>query len=358
MRVHDKPSDWNGKQLAADRGWTFGFSPAQQQRLREVTRRQAARGLDLFGYGRADFPFGDALDVLDRAMAVVRHGRGIALLKGLPAEGMSEAEYRLLTWALGLHLGVAVPQGKATHYISDVRDVGTVYKSPTGRGYASNAALDYHSDASDIVLLSCLRPAKAGGETRVSSGVRVHNRLVREAPDLAATLYRPFWYSRQGEEAPDEEPAYRMSIYGEKDGDLFMRLVRKNITFAQGIPGVPAIADVQTAALDAMDALAADGELVHSLYLEPGDIQILNNYALLHSRTGFEDHPEPERQRLLFRLWLAAPGFGALPDGWESYYRSTAADSIRGGIRGQHYTAAYAAFERRQCAELGMRFVP
>ncbi len=356
MRIHDMAAAWTARDLAAARGWALGFSPAQRQRLRDLVKRQAESGRDLLDFTRADFPFGDALEVLDRAMAIVRHGLGIVVLKDFPAADMSEDEYRLLTWAVGLHLGVAVPQGKASHYISDVRDVGTVYKSRTGRGYSSNAALDFHTDASDIVLLSCLRTAKQGGRSIASSGVAVHNRLVATRPDLAAILYRDFWFSRQGEEAQDEKPAYAIPIYGEKDGRLYMRHIRKNVTFAQGLPGVPPLTAEQTEAMDAMDGLAADGEFAHSLDLEPGDIQILNNYAALHSRTGFEDHPEPERQRLLFRLWLAAPGFGALPDGWERFYRNTAADSIRGGFRGQHYDDRKRAFERRQCADLGMRF--
>lgn len=358
VRIHEKPSAWSGRELAAAPGWKIGFSREQQQRLRDITRRQAARGIDLLDYRRADFPFGDCLEVLARAMTVVRDGLGIALVKDFPVEGMTEAEYQLLTWAIGLHLGVAVPQGKATQYIAPVRDTGTVYKSRTGRGYSSNAALDYHTDASDIVLLACQRAAKTGGETKVSSGVRAHNRMLRENPDLAALLYQDFWYSQQGEEAPGEAPAYQMSIFGEREGALYIRYVRKNITFAQGLPGVPELTPAQVAALDRLDALADDEELVHSLYLEPGDIQILNNYAVLHSRTGFEDHADPEKQRLLFRLWLAAPGFGALPRGWERYYRSTAADSSRGGIRGHHYTEACARFEQRQCADMGMTFLP
>jgi len=358
VRIHDTPSAWSGQELAAAPGWKIGFTREQQRRLRDITKTQAARGIDLLDYERADFPFGDCLEVLARAMAIVRGGLGIALVKDFPAEGMTEEEYKLLTWAIGLHLGVAVPQGKMTEYITPVRDIGTVYKSPTGRGYSSNAALDYHTDASDIVLLACQRAAKAGGETKVSSGVRAHNTMLRENPDLLALLYRDYWYSQQGEEVPGEPPAYPMSIFGEKRGALYLRLVRKNITFAQGLPGVPEMTDAQVAALDRLDELAADEAFVHSLYLEPGDIQILNNYAVLHSRTGFEDHAEPEKQRLLFRLWLAAPGFGELPDGWERYYRSTEADSSRGGIRGHHYSEACARFERRQSAAMGMTFLP
>jgi hypothetical protein len=37
---------------------------------------------------------------------------------------------------------------------------------------------------------------------------------------------------------------------------------------------------------------------------EQGDIQILSNHGILHSRKGFEDFPEPERKRDLLRLWL------------------------------------------------------
>jgi hypothetical protein len=38
--------------------------------------------------------------------------------------------------------------------------------------------------------------------------------------------------------------------------------------------------------------------------LEQGDIQILNNYAVLHARDEFEDWPEEDRHRHLLRLWI------------------------------------------------------
>jgi hypothetical protein len=50
--------------------------------------------------------------------------------------------------------------------------------------------------------------------------------------------------------------------------------------------------------------------------LQQGDIQLINNYVVMHSRTEYEDWPEPERKRHMLRLWLAfrddwpmAPGF-------------------------------------------------
>ena len=45
---------------------------------------------------------------------------------------------------------------------------------------------------------------------------------------------------------------------------------------------------------------------MYDIALEPGDIQIANNLSVLHQRTEFVDHAEPERKRHLLRLWLAA----------------------------------------------------
>jgi hypothetical protein len=41
--------------------------------------------------------------------------------------------------------------------------------------------------------------------------------------------------------------------------------------------------------------------------LELGDIQFINNYTTLHSRTGFVDGPEPHQKRHMLRLWLKLP---------------------------------------------------
>ncbi|GAA2711440.1 TauD/TfdA family dioxygenase [Micromonospora olivasterospora] len=38
--------------------------------------------------------------------------------------------------------------------------------------------------------------------------------------------------------------------------------------------------------------------------LRAGDMQLLNNHVVVHVRTAYSDHPEPERRRDLIRLWL------------------------------------------------------
>ena len=253
--------------------------------------RQAYRpGQPLIEYRRDDFDFGAALPVLHAAFAETRDGRGIALVRGLPRDALSEPEFELLTWAIGLHAGVPRPQGKATHYLSAVRDVGTVYRSGTGRGYSSNAELDFHTDGADVVALTCFNTAKAGGMSMVSSSVTAHNIMVAERPDLAALLHGTFHFSRQAEQAPDEAPFYPHPIYAEHGGRLHSRWNRNRITSAQKLPGVPPLSAAQHAAIDLLDEILRRPAVMYAMHLAPGDMQLLNSHVTLHSRTEFEDH--------------------------------------------------------------------
>jgi alpha-ketoglutarate-dependent taurine dioxygenase len=61
---------------------------------------------------------------------------------------------------------------------------------------------------------------------------------------------------------------------------------------------------LETAALAFFDAVAEDPAFVLEMELEPGDIQFVNNYTILHGRTAFDDDPAPDRKRHLVRLWL------------------------------------------------------
>jgi hypothetical protein len=40
--------------------------------------------------------------------------------------------------------------------------------------------------------------------------------------------------------------------------------------------------------------------------MQPGQMQILNNRIIVHGRTPYVDHDEPDKRRHLLRLWLRA----------------------------------------------------
>jgi hypothetical protein len=164
--------------------------------------------------------------------------------------------------------------------------------------------MPYHSDGSDLVGLMCLRKAKSGGISTVANAVLAHNEMVRTRPDLAAVLYQPQIYDFRGEEQPGRAPTYEVPIFTRHRDRLFVRYIRPYIESARRHPGVPALTPAQREAFDLLDRLCRDPGSNVYMDLQPGDMQFINNYHVLHARTAFEDHPEPGRKRFLKRLWL------------------------------------------------------
>ena len=352
----DSPAAWNAAGLEADRKhWTFALDERARRDLLASLRRVQDPAKSLFDYRREEFDLGCAWPVIAAAFEEVKRGRGVALIRGLPRAGLDEKSFELLTWAIGLNAGVGRPQGKASHYISAVRDVGTAYRTGTGRGYSSNAELDFHTDSADIVVLSCYNKAASGGMSITTSSLAAYGRMQQEQPEQVAWLHRPIHFSRQGEQAPDEAPSYPHPVFDEAGGKLYSKWNVNRVTSAQKLDGVPRLTAPHREALETFDRLVRRADLAHSMWLEPGDLQIINSHVTLHSRTDFTDHDDPAQKRLLFRLWLAPPDGDRLPESWRVLYKAVEPGTVRGGIIGQHHDARCQAFERRQAHALVMR---
>ncbi|EDP66622.1 hypothetical protein BAL199_16213 [alpha proteobacterium BAL199] len=345
---------WRVEHMQRDRSWIFTLDDRSRAQLARAARDAFDPDRRLFDYSRADFDLGPAWAVIAAAAREVHFGLGVTLVKGLPREELSAEEFRLLNWAIGLNLGVARPQGKASQYMSEVRATGTDYRSAGGRGYSSNAGLDFHVDSCDLVTLACYNKAKAGGQSMVSSSVTAWQILVAERPDLAEVARQDFHFSRNQEEAADETPFYGQPLFDFEGGRLFCKWNRNRVRTAQDLEGVPPMSQAQRDCADLLDAILQRPEVMFTMWLEPGDLQIMNNHVMLHSRTAFEDFAEPERKRLLYRLWLAPPDSVRLPETWRPYFRSIDPGTVRGGFRGHHHGETCRSFERRQAESLGM----
>ena len=269
------PAAWTVDSLNAGPSWIYELDDRARRDLTLAVRKGLDPARTLFDYTRGDFDLGAAWKPIAGALKEIKDGTGFAILRGLPREGLSQDEFALLTWAIGLHTGVARPQGKASQYQSAVRDAGVVYRSGKGRGYSSNADLDFHTDSADIVLLTCYNVAASGGMSMVSSSVTAHNILARERPDLAALLHEPFYFSRQQEEAPDEAPYYPNPIFDVASGVLCSKWNRNRLRSAQAMEGVPRLTASQAEALDLLDDILRRPDVMHAMYLRPGDMQVL-----------------------------------------------------------------------------------
>lgn len=350
----DHPAAWTVSALQADPSWRFRLDEQAAAQLAAAVKNAYDPDRPLFDYRREDIDLGAAGGTIAAAVGEAHHGRGIALVHGLPRAALSEPEFRLLNWAIGLHAGVARPQGKATQYISEVRDAGVDYRAAGGRGYSSNAKLDFHVDGADIATLGCFNKARSGGQSMITSSLTAFAALQAERPDLAEIAHQTFYFSRQHEETEDEGPFYGQPLIDYCEGHTFAKWNRNRVQSAQRFDDCPRLTDAQRKCIDVMDAILQRAENMFTMYLEPGDLQIFNNHVMLHSRTDYEDFEKPEEKRLLYRLWLAPPDSVRLPETWWDFYRSTEPGTVRGGIRGHAHTDECRAWEARQAADLGM----
>ena len=354
------PRAWQAEVLRSDVSWIQRLSEPEVAGFDAALEHARQLGKDWLDMTGADVPLNDpARDALRRAFESTQTGYGICLLKGFPVQRWSVEDARLVHWGVGLHAGLARPQNRASQVMNDVRDEGGSYKVKGGRGYNTNAGLDFHGDSCDVVALLCLKAAKSGGTSLVSSSMSVCEEIARVRPDLVPVLKAPFHHSYQGAGDPDKPPFYACPILGDHPEYFAFRANRKNVVAAQrDFEDVPRLTGAQQEALDLLDELLPDPRFCFSMQLEEGDMQLLNNYVVLHSRTDFEDHAEPERKRHLLRLWLAIPQSQPLPAQWETYFGDVRPGSVRGGVRGNELTAAYLDFEARQAHEKGMQLKP
>lgn len=349
---------WEAADLAVDSSWTYRLSPTDIVDLEQALAFALRANKSLFAMTPADFPLSEAFSaVLAQIMRTLQTGTGVYLLKGVTVSRWSTEQLRILFWGLGLHLGVARPQGRTSLYLTDVRDVGTDYRSSTGRGYNSNAALDFHTDTGDIVGLMCLRTAASGGESAIVSAIKVHNVMLKKHPSALQYLYEPMHFSRQGDAALDEKPYYRSSVFGQAYGHFaaFVRPSHHILNAQKDFQELPRLSSDQEQALEVLHDTIQDEGLCFRMYLEPGDIQFMNNYTVIHARTNYIDHAEPELKRHLMRLWLAVPQGQPLPSLWQDAMKDISPCAVRGGVRGCNITPEATAYEQRLAQHHGMR---
>lgn len=307
------PSAWKGADMATRTDWIHVFDEEQVAEIDRALRAVQAKGLTLPEIGREQFPLPRTSALLETCGKEVENGLGFVLLRGFPADRYTDEEVGIVFWGLGTYLGLPVTQNPRGELLGHVKDYGRKFGNLDVRGYETNARLSFHSDGCDVVGLMCLRRAKAGGESSVVSALTLHNEILERHPEYLEMLYRGFHYIRR-EAANTDAPVtpHRIPTFGQVDGLVSCRYIRAQIEAAATKTGKP-LSALEIEALDFIDAVAHDPAIRLDMDLTVGDIQLCNNYAMLHSRTDFEDYPEPEKRRHMLRLWLTSRQRRPLP---------------------------------------------
>jgi alpha-ketoglutarate-dependent taurine dioxygenase len=265
-----------------------------------------------------EFDLAHCRAAMARVRTLLDDGVRFALVDRLPLDELSPEAATAIYWLLSSLVARPVAQKLDGTMVYDVHDTGAAALPGSGvRPDKTNIELKPHNDNSynttppDYVALLCVRPAQRGGRSLVSSFLTTHNLMRERHPDLLPRLYQPFWFDRQREFFPGEAPIFSAPVY-EYDGVLRARFSAHQINGGYVLKG-EAIDDAGRRAIAALLEMFADPTLTLAFDLEPGQLQFVNNRAIGHSRTAFEDFAEPARRRHLVRLWLRDHGRRAYP---------------------------------------------
>lgn len=311
---YQHPSAWRGPELAQRTDWLVWLDAQDVAELEQALASAKAAGLGIPQLSREHVNAPRIAQKMAKMRQMVEDGYGFALVRGLPRERYSKADAALIYWIIGTQVGKAYAQNAHGDMLGHVRDLGADYRSnPKARGYQTRLHLPFHADSTDVVALLCLQKAKSGGASRIVSSTALHNEILARRPDLWALLCDTFCIDRRGEENPGQKPYYTSPCFQMHEGRLYVRYNRTYVEAAQRYDGVPPLTAAHREAFDLMDALCNDPAFYLDMAFEPGDMQFVCNYTVLHSRAEYEDWPEPERKRHLLRLWLNTPTFANPP---------------------------------------------
>lgn len=333
LPVFENAQCWYGGELQQRTDWIHELTSSEQFEIRRAIGKAIADGADLVSMAAADFPMETLGARLQRIGHEIKHGRGFALIRGLDTMDLTLQEKAYAFRGVGAHFGEAVSQNAKGHVLGHVANLGMDYSDPTTRGYQTPAELRFHTDAADIVGLMCIRASRSGGLSRIASSTTVWNEAVRRRPDLAAELLEAYSFTRWGEVRPGQRPHFDIPLFREHDGRMIAVFIAGAIEKAQDLPGVTPLTPRRREAIALVNELAGEDGIRLDMAFQPGDMQFLLNHATLHSRTAYEDWPEPERRRHLLRLWLACPDGPALPGYMTTEFQGSTASGRPDGVR-------------------------
>jgi hypothetical protein len=311
-RAIASPSAWKAADVADASRWTDHLAPADLAEIKRAVAHAVASGRNAATLTRADFPLPTLRSRIDAWAEELHAGRGFVLIRGFPVDELETDEVELAYMGIGLHLGTPVSQDAHGSLLGHVTDLGRPRSGPAVRLYTTTERQDFHTDGADVVGLLCLQRAKSGGESRIASAAAVYNEILRREPALLEVLYAPMFWDRNDEQSPGEAPFYQLPAIHDVNGRPRIFYIGWYIRDAQRHGDVPRLTEEQLAAMALIESIANDPAFYVEMDFRPGDIQLLNNAVILHSREAYVDHDEAERKRHLLRLWLSTHDFASV----------------------------------------------
>ncbi|KAK9845169.1 hypothetical protein WJX84_011671 [Apatococcus fuscideae] len=305
LTIIDHPSDWTSASLKGrEQEYTYQWTAADTQELDDAVKRvqpSISTEDDVLKLSKADFHLPQLSAKLVAIGKEVTHGRGFHLVKGFPID----------IYRNDLKVNPGHPKPAAGNNVDGNSQGDKDFKDP-GKSLDKNREfLPFHSDqgATDLIALLSLTAAPKGGESKWVSSLAIHNELLRqgrkdlvEALSAKNTWFIPRKYDQATwERTPDGQYAGYEEIVPFEYHDGYLSVYFNNGNFHEISKQ---LSPIQEEAIWAVAKLAEDPEFHFSRKLEPGDLELIHNPTMMHSRSDVYDGETPLEKRHLLRWWV------------------------------------------------------
>ena len=160
----------------------------------------------------------------------------------------------------------------------------------------------------DFIFLLCVRPAKSGGESFVVDSYKMLDALATSASDED----RAFHAFLTTEPIEQTEPTFQSSLAPAVGDNGKGRRMTRWSPIQRPNPALAADVQARHAGwLERWKTMTYEASRNAPRFtLQPGETICLDNYRMLHGRTGFDD-----TERALWRIWAWTTEAPAVPDG-------------------------------------------
>ncbi|KIH92036.1 taurine catabolism dioxygenase family protein [Sporothrix brasiliensis 5110] len=287
-------------------------------------------------------------DALFAASNSLHNATGVCIVKGLNPSLYSDSDNLLLFLGLASFIGdkhgIQDKKGNVISHITDAKTWTVPYDKR--HGAHTNQSLKWHSDmGTDILALQVRQVAAKGGQTVVASSWKIYNDLMLERPDVVQVLAKPDWPVHMS----DRKSRYTLApLLVFEDNKLLLSFDPSRLGAHPAMKAgrssrakqIPELTPTQIEALSVVSAIADRNSV--KLDTDPGDLVFINNWAVLHSRSSYEDASSGDAtglatRRHLLRLWLRSSELGwKIPESMRAPWETAFGYTDEGYISGDH----------------------
>ena len=240
-------------------------------------------------------------------------GVGLFIIDGMSLKSFSLKEKTSIYKLVSKILGELIIQNIKQEKIVEIKDVGKSMKTG-GRYHETKEGGSHHTDSPqwknvpDYLGLFCVHSAKKGGTNLFLSAYTIHNKILKDKKDLSKIFYEKFHFDKRGEFKDGESPTVFEPIFNFKDGRLYFRYLRNYIDAGHKIQN-QTLSESQKEALTYLDNSMLEDYMMMRYNFKPDDMVFSDNHWVVHGRTPFEDHDDPNLKRLMLRTWIKDPSY-------------------------------------------------